>query len=354
MLKPYRRHLKGCPHRSTTYRRCTCPLWVGGYVDGRRIRKSLDTRYWKHAEELVLAMMGEDGVPEKVSVALALERFLADCRSRGLGKQTIAKYGIMNRELVEAWGTWGIRAVMTDDVAKHREGWTLAPLTAKKKLERLRTFFQFCVVRGWIKSNPAVGIKAPRVVPKPTMPFTDAEIEKILWATEVYPAGGFYGVGNRARMRAFVLLLLNTGLRLQDAVTVSFDRISENRLLLYTQKTGTPVHIPLPPVVLEALEKAPFSSNLRPFWSGQGDPRSATKDWQRSLRRLFKLAGIEHAHAHRFRDTFASRLLVKGVPLGEVSILLGHSNTNITQKHYAPWIRERQERLEELVKRTWA
>ncbi|MGH9476860.1 MAG: tyrosine-type recombinase/integrase [Terriglobales bacterium] len=256
--------------------------------------------------------------------------------------------------MTAAWGSWGIRAVMNDDVAKYRGGWTLAPLTAKKKLERLRTFFQFCMVRGWIKSNPALGLKAPRVVQKPTLPFTDAEIEKILWATEVYPAGGFYGAGNSLRMRAFVLLLLNTGLRLQDAVTLSFDRIQKNRLLLYTQKTGTPVHIPLPPVVMEALEKAPYSSNLRPFWSGQGDPRSATKDWQRSLRRLFKLAGIADGHAHRFRDSFACRLLVKGVPLGEVSILLGHSSIAIAQKHYAPWIRERQERLEELVKRTWA
>ncbi len=336
-----------------TYRRCTCPLWVVGSIDGRRVRQALDTRNWKHAEELVLAMLGEDHVPEKVTVTIAAERFLDDCRSRGLGKQTIAKYELLTREMIAAWGTWGVRAVMNDDVAKFREGWTLGPLTAKKKLERLRTFFQFCIVRGWIKSNPAVGIKAPRVVPKPTLPFSEAEVEKILWATEVYPTGGYYGAGNRTRMRAFVLLLLHTGLRLQDAVTLGFERLTKNRLLLYTQKTGTPVHIPLPPAVMDALAKAVHTSNLRPFWSGQGDPRSATKDWQRSLRRLFKLAGIENGHAHRFRDTFACRLLVKGVPLGEVSILLGHSNTNITQKHYAPWIRERQERLEELVKRTW-
>jgi integrase len=59
-------------------------------------------------------------------------------------------------------------------------------------------------------------------------------------------------------------------------------------------------------------------------------------------------------HAHRFRDTFAVELLLAGVPLKRVSILLGHTSVRITEKHYAPWVRERQEQAEADVKRTWA
>jgi hypothetical protein len=47
-------------------------------------------------------------------------------------------------------------------------------------------------------------------------------------------------------------------------------------------------------------------------------------------------------------------LLLKGVPLERVSILLGHSSVKVTEKHYSPWIRERQEQAEADVKRTWA
>ena len=37
--------------------------------------------------------------------------------------------------------------------------------------------------------------------------------------------------------------------------------------------------------------------------------------WQRRLRALFTLAGVEGGHAHRFRDTFAVELLLAGVLL---------------------------------------
>jgi integrase/recombinase XerD len=46
-----------------------------------------------------------------------------------------------------------------------------------------------------------------------------------------------------------------------------------------------------------------------------------------------------------FRDTFAVEYLLTGMPLEEVSRLLGHSNVLITQKHYAPWVVERQQKL---------
>jgi len=42
------------------------------------------------------------------------------------------------------------------------------------------------------------------------------------------------------------------------------------------------------------------------------------------------------------------------VPLERVAILLGHSSIKVTEKHYAPWVRERQEQAEADVKRTWA
>jgi len=49
------------------------------------------------------------------------------------------------------------------------------------------------------------------------------------------------------------------------------------------------------------------------------------------------------------RDTFSVDLLERGVPLEEVSKLLGHSSTKVTEKHYAPWIKGRQDRLDEFM-----
>ena len=45
------------------------------------------------------------------------------------------------------------------------------------------------------------------------------------------------------------------------------------------------------------------------------------------------------------RDTFAVEMLLAGVPLEQVSMLLGHKSVKITEKHYAPWVKARQEQL---------
>jgi integrase/recombinase XerD len=38
-------------------------------------------------------------------------------------------------------------------------------------------------------------------------------------------------------------------------------------------------------------------------------------------------------------------MLLAGVPLEQVSILLGHKSVKITEKHYAPWVKARQDLL---------
>jgi integrase len=88
------------------------------------------------------------------------------------------------------------------------------------------------------------------------------------------------------------------------------------------------------------------------FWSGGSKLQSATGDWHLALKGVFKQAGIPDGHAHRFRDTFAVGLLQAGVPIDRVSVLLGHSSIKVTEKHYSPWVRARQEQLEADVRRT--
>jgi hypothetical protein len=54
-----------------------------------------------------------------------------------------------------------------------------------------------------------------------------------------------------------------------------------------------------------------------------------------------------------FRDTFAVEVLLAGVPIDQVSILLGHKSVKITEKHYAPWVKARQEQLAASVRNAW-
>jgi len=193
----------------------------------------------------------------------------------------------------------------------------------------------------------------PKVKQDPTLPFTAIEVNAIASACDRFPLKGIYGEGNRKRLRAMVFLLHYSGLRIRDAATLRRERVQNGKLLLYMQKTGVPVFVPLPPYVVVALDKTP---NVHPsyfFWSGNGLPKTTVADWQRSLRKLFEIAEVKGAHPHRFRDTFAVELLLAGVPIDQVSILLGHSSVKITEKSYSPWVKARQEQLEAAVMKTW-
>jgi site-specific recombinase XerD len=89
-------------------------------------------------------------------------------------------------------------------------------------------------------------------------------------------------------------------------------------------------------------------------WSGESKIGSASGDWWRDLKGVFKHAGIPDGRAHRFRDTFAVGLLQAGVTTERVSVLLGSSSMKVTEKYYAPWVRARREQLEADVRRRWA
>ena len=76
-------------------------------------------------------------------------------------------------------------------------------------------------------------------------------------------------------------------------------------------------------------------------------------NYQRAFKKLYKIAEVKNGHAHTWRDTFATELLLAGVPLEQVSVLLGHQSIKVAERHYSPWVKARQEQLEVAVRSTF-
>jgi site-specific recombinase XerD len=293
-----------------------------------------------------------------VTIKQAWEKYLADASARKLTEASIYKYELLSRQMEEFAERAGYRFLFeltVDVLSSFRVTWKDGALSSAKKLERMRTFFNFVLRRKWIADNPALELKAPKVQLRPTLPFIHKEMVSILTAIEAYAAKTAHnGRINARRMRSLVLLLRYSGMRIGDAVSLTSDRINGNRLFLYTAKTGTPVYTVLPDFVVRALEATPRMTEQHYFWTGVGRLSTAVRMWDMRLKRIFDGANIAKGHAHRFRDTFAVALLLEGVPMERVSILLGHTSIRVTEKHYAPWVRARQEQLEADVSRVWS
>ena len=322
-------------------RQCRCPLYAKGTIEGRPYQRSLKTASWERAAKIINNLLDDGGKPQsktkpkEVTLQYALDAFIRDCEARDLNISTLRKYRLLHTRLI-AFANFGIqlKELDADTVRRFRESWKLSPLTATKTLERIRTFFKFCVENDWITKNPATAIKAPRPKPNPTLPYTEADIAKILKHSPF-------------KSQVFYRTLLHSGLRILDASQLRPEKLSDGKLFLYQQKTGQPVWVPLPDDLVDDLDKLPLVGGY--FFAVESDRPETIAEYYRQ--RLYKID--KRFHPHRFRDTFAVNLLKSGVPLEEVSILLGHSSIKITEQHYAPWVHDRQIRLEELVRKTW-
>jgi len=410
MLTVYTRHHPECKNASDkTWRRCNCPKWIWGSLNGKFLRQSARTHNWEVAEELRQQLIEGAAVlnrsaaetqsspiasapppvqariqppcsaeeinpvqsrKARVTVEAAVEAYLADARSRELESSTLSKLDTIFRKQLLAWtkvqGLDYLDQIDLDVLLSFRSTWADGRLAKQKKQSRLIGFFWACVRRGYIAQNPSMGLGKIKVVQIPTDYFPRDEFQRILDATYIYgdPRGGVIDVqAIRSRLRTMTLLMRWSGLRIRDAVTLERDRLHGDSLMLYQAKTGTPVYVPLPPHVVEALENVPSGPKPNPryfFWSGNGQPKSVVADWQRSYRRLFKLVNLtlpdgslKRCHPHMFRDTFAVEMLLAGVPIDQVSLLLGHASVKITEKSYSPFVKARQVQLQKSVRNAW-
>jgi integrase/recombinase XerD len=376
----YTRHNKACSQvENIGWKRCQCPKSLYVFQDGKDHRLSAGTRSWERAERLKrevedaldpvqieLRKLREVQESKRVRTGDAIDSYLADAKKRNLAPQTLARLRTIFRSKMPEWieqhGLHYLDDWTTNQLTEWRASWSsLGPLATRVTQERVRTFFKFCQRQEWIEKNPASLLSPVIVKQVPTDYFTAEEFEKLLQATHLFGSvwpNSKMTVWSEQRLRVIVLLMRWSGLRIGDAVTLERSRLVGNKILLYQAKTGTPVYVVLPPNVAELLRAVPSGNKPNPryfFWNGHSRT-CAVQTLGHAFRLLFKLAKIRNpdgtlkqSRPHMLRDTFAVENLLAGVPIDQVSILLGHSSVKITEKHYAPWVLARQQQLEKSV-----
>lgn len=379
------RHAEGCKYSGEEFsRRCNCRKHFRWTRNGTQYRQKAGTRSWEEAEEIKRQLQDqlagrtveatrEDSVR---AVSEAIDLFLKDKKVQGITPGVIKKYTLELGRLskfCERKGAYTVQSITRElltDFCSTWEGLYPSSYTRAKVRERCRSFLRYCFECKWLERIPA--LPKIKIEEPPTMPLTAKEYTRLLDAIHAANPRRWDGkmstegltANTRARIRALFQLMRWSGLAIRDAVTLERAEIRHDeakgvyRVVTARQKTGTHVSVPIPADVAEELLAVANGNARYVFWTGEGSGETIAKTWaNRYVRPIFDAAKIPtngHMLSHRLRDTFAVDLLEKGVPLEEVSKLLGHESIKTTEKHYAKWIKGRQDRLDSLVMGTWA
>ena len=210
--------------------------------------------------------------------------------------------------------------------------------TINKKLNSLQSFNQFLIESNYI-AEKIVDLKKDKVKlavgsEKEVEVFTDEEIEKLLFYIQSEEV--------LSRNRLIILLLLYTGVRVSELVNVKLrdvDLLSMN-LTIAWGKGGKRREIPLKGEVIEAIkEYLQGERKDNKFVDSEYlilTNRSAKMDRDAVNKLLERMESklIIRMHPHKYRHTFCTRLLKRGVELTTVAKLAGHSSIQTTASFY--------------------
>jgi hypothetical protein len=203
---------KKCHFKGRLNRKCRCPIWISGVdASGDRVKESTKLRDGTRAETLARHWDAE-GTKPATTTRTTIEdwriAFMQDASSlagKNLNSEAIRKYKLLFRQIGAFAKDKGFQFVNQLDLhalTEFRATWRESPLTATKKLERLRSVLKFAQRRKWITDNPALDLDSPKLKQPPTLPFTAEEMNHILKAATA------------PRVRTFILVMRNSGLRI--------------------------------------------------------------------------------------------------------------------------------------------
>tara|TARA_R110002020_G_scaffold113518_8_gene261078 strand:- start:1952 stop:3061 length:1110 start_codon:yes stop_codon:yes gene_type:complete len=185
------------------------------------------------------------------------------------------------------------------------------PSAANNLLDRLKALMALAVDIGWRKDDPTLRMRGYRTSSDGFHTWTEEEIAAF---EAVHPIG--------SKPRLALALMLYTGQRRSDAVTMGWQHVTGNRIKVSQQKTNARLEIPMHPTLRKVMEMTP-RENMTFLMTSFGKPftPAGLGNW---FREQCDNAGLPHCTAHGLRKAAARRLAEAGCSYSQIKAITGH------------------------------
>lgn len=258
--------------------------------------------------------------------------------SAGLTKRSLNMYRLTLQRVFRKIGK-NIKDITVDDIraflTKERiSGVTLTSIDNDRRV--LSAFFNWSFTNGLVKENPMARIEKVKCEKKVKKAFTEDEME----ALRIHAGSD--------RNRAIIEFLYSTGCRVTECEQLNRDDIDfEHREAIVLGKGNKQRRVFLSPRCAAVLHQylstrkdknpALFISNWKWERNEKGKlerVKKPTRLLKSGIENLVKMcgkkAGVQNAHPHRIRRTCATFALRRGMPIEQVSKMLGHASLETT------------------------
>lgn len=211
---------------------------------------------------------------------------------------------------------------------KSKRGKPRSPETIRRTLTTLQSFFRWLAICDYVVKDPTLLLELPKALPAVSKEFKTEEVHELRIEAR----------GN-AKLQARDLAMLSAlehGLRASEVVGLNVEDYDGERLHIKAAKDDSIGTVPLTQKARAAIDSylswrlrsgfevtpaSPLFISLSPRNKGE---RLGYHGLYKEFKKLAELCGIENAHPHRHRHTFATELVYSGMDSAKARRLTRH------------------------------
>ena len=213
----------------------------------------------------------------------------------------------------------------------HLSNRNVSSVTVQTYIRALRAFLSWCYLEGYISENIPKKFRLPKAQKKKIDILTESEVEQLF---RCLSGRDFISIRNYC----IVALMIDSGLRLNEVVTIRRDKIhiAEGYAIVNgkgNKERFVPLGLNSKRALLRYCAIVPNKEKETPLFVKDTLIPIKESTVKQLFRKLKSRSGIPRLHPHLLRHTFATRYIERGGDIYSLQSILGHTSLEMVKKY---------------------